>query len=275
MKKHALLLPLLALSSAAMAEDYQLFGSAHYDKMDADSFEQDVHSLYAKYYFDKKSTLGPLAELDYINSKSNVFALYSRSETSNANLSYKDTDYYKVGGELFVNNFLIGASYSYADSGSSDYDNKTYSLGYLINKDLLVKVVASDPENGDTTYLFSGQYTHRLGGNDYLGVTVSADDEFDYREVTSKYFRSLGEDRYLSAYVFLSDDENFGSNWYLGGDFYFNRYVSVGVNYSKNDYYSLRAQYFFNSNWSLSAQYSSNADISDYDGYSLNLEGRW
>ena len=39
--------------------------------------------------------------------------------------------------------------------------------------------------------LFDLAYNHMLNSTDYIGVTVTADDDFDYRAVAAKYFIDL------------------------------------------------------------------------------------
>ena len=58
----------------AVANDYQSFTSINYNSTSTGAVDNDSYGIGSTYYFDKKSSLGPLNEFDYINTVSNVSA---------------------------------------------------------------------------------------------------------------------------------------------------------------------------------------------------------
>lgn len=267
MKKLNVILASLLFSTTTVAQDYQLFSELGYQRLDADHADADIFSASAKYYFDKKKTLGPLAEFDYINTKSNASAYYTDYEGG--------MHEFKLGGEAFYNNILIGASVKRSDDGSTSYNTTSASLGYLIQPNLLVKAEYFDARHGGNA-VFSARYTHSLGATDYIGFNVSVDDDFDYFSGSSKYFSALGQDRYVAAEFNISDNDG-STSWGLGGDYYFNKTTSVGLGYQDLDHddsFAVRARHYFTQNWAVSASYSS-LDENDVNIYQISLIGQF
>ncbi len=214
------------------------------------------------YYFDAKSTLGPLAEFEYINKTSYAVAQYSDSERS---------DYYTLGGEYFTGNFLIGAGYH----SSNDNDASDISLGYLINDDFLIKAKAMNPVNGDPFLHYSARYNYQLDGVDYLGFTVTTDEDFDTQSYSSTYFKQLDDQRFFKGNIYYHDGE-WGNTWSASAGYYFNRMTSVSAMFNKNDDYSLGVNHFFNENYSIGGGYSHNKSINgDYNIYSVSFSARF
>ncbi|WP_170940469.1 putative porin [Pseudoalteromonas sp. NBT06-2] len=146
LKPLLIITPSLLLSvSIVMAEEYQSFSSIGYTNVDS-SRSYDATSVGITYFFEKQQTLGPLDQFKYINSSTNVFGNYSH---------YDNSERFNGGGNLFINNFVIGGSYSYYDydSGSSDHYNAR--VGYLISEDLIVNAYANKSKGFDTDYHFS------------------------------------------------------------------------------------------------------------------------
>ena len=260
--KYVLPVIALAASAAVSAEEYQLFTGLTADHARANGDSETNWNLDATYFFDKKVTLGPLDQFEYINKVSNVSAGYSR---------IFDTNIWGVAGEYFAENGLvITAAHGRA---SGNYVNQI-GLGFLVSDNVIIRANAIKPEDTSTTYLFSASYNHQLQGNDYVGFTAYTDDEFDSYGISSKYFASLNEGRYIAVGIALADNDG-SSSWATEADYYFNQTTSVGLTYDKADSYSLNAKHFFNTNWALEARFASNADDSTLKTYSLGVTGQF
>ena len=257
-------LPAMALlvSAGAAAEQYTTFASLQADHARANGDSETNWEINGRYFFNAIDTVGPLDQFRYILAETNVHAAFSREY---------DMDAWHVGGEYYAENgLLVSATHQRFD----DFDMSSIGIGYLINRDFLVKVTAFKPEEGDTTFMFNAQYNVQLQGNDYIGFAAMADDEFDYYSVSTKYFRSLGEDRYLVAEAEVGDDGD-DTFWSVGGSYYFSKLTSVGVSYTDDDAYELNAKHFVSKNWAIEAGFSSNTDDSALKVYSLAVIGQF
>ncbi|GAB3028435.1 putative porin [Bowmanella dokdonensis] len=274
MKKLTVLASMLLCSTLASAQSYQSFTQLYVQKIDSDYQDTELWSVGSQYYFSPKQTLGPLAEFDYINSKSNVKA------------GYADNDYYdswNVGGELFYGNLLLGAQYYKSDYDQGSADTKSFSVGYLLSPNLLVKLQAVAPERSDTHYSVTASYTHQLQGKDYLGFTATLDEDLDAPGFSSRYFTHLGDERYLGVgfsyqKIELStadleySDEDY---WSATLDYYFSQTSSVGVSCGDDNSFSLAGKHYFTENLAMSVNYSGATDDSDYKTYGLSLIGQF
>lgn len=258
MKKLAIIISGLLLSSAAHAADsYQSISNLNYTEID----NNDTISVDSTYYFSPKSTLGPYDQFEYINKQSNVFGSYADDDFG---------DLTAIGGEYFVEDFVVGASYQNDDFGSNN-ESYTLSAGYFFNPDLLAKVRFVDQEDGDNVIFFSLAYNHMLNDTDYVGITVESDDDFDSRSIAAKYFVDLQQGNYLTVEgTFVSLDEA-DDQWNVETNYYFSKATSVFAAYDKEDNYSFGAQHFINKNIGLKVGYGNNADDSDYDAYFANM----
>ncbi|WP_166838354.1 putative porin [Rheinheimera pleomorphica] len=258
-------LPAIALAASATtvsAEEYQLFTGLNANHTRVSGDNETNWGLNGTYFFDKKITLGPLDQFEYINKVTNVSASFNRAF---------DTNVWGVGGEYFAENgMVVSAAHSRA---SGDYVNQI-GLGYLVSDNFIVRARAVKPEDVSTTYWFSASYNHQLQGNDYVGFTAEVDDEFDYFSLSSKYFASLNEGRYITVGVALTDNDG-SSSWAANAGYYFSKMTSVGLSYDKADNYSLGAKHFFNTNWALSISFNSNTDNSALKVYSLGVTGQF
>lgn len=249
------------VTNLAFAQDYQLFSYAGYTQVDQQGDNWDSWTLGADYYFDKKRSLGPLGEFEYINKTSHAFGHYS---------NFDGGDGFMVGGEAFIDQFVIGASFSQFDlDGTDEFDSKNLSLGYLINDNFLVKIDAFDPEEGDTSYMVSASYNHQISQTDYLGFTLGTDDETDYTSLSSRYFTSLGGGQYLTVYGVIEDDHD-DNSWQIGADYHLTKMTSFGASIGDDSTYGLQARHFFTPNISLAFDYQSASD-DDVDIYGLTL----
>ncbi len=258
MKKLAIIISGILLSSAAHAADsYQSISNLSYAEID----NNDTISVDSTYYFSPKSTLGPYDQFEYINKQSNVFGGYADDDFG---------DVTAIGGEYFVEDFVVGASYQNADYNSNN-EFYTLSAGYFFNPDLLAKVRFVDKKDGDNVTLFSLAYNHMLNDTDYVGITVESDDDFDSRSVAAKYFIDLQQGNYLTVEgTFMSLDEA-DDQWNVETNYYFSKATSVFASYDKEDNYTFGAQHFINKNIGLKVGYGNNADDSDYDAYFANM----
>ncbi|NMM42449.1 putative porin [Pseudoalteromonas arctica] len=260
MKKLAVIISSILLSSAAMAADnYQSISHLGYQDTD----RNDTISVDSTYYFSPKATLGPYDQFEYINKQTNVYGSYNNDD-------FRDiTD---IGGEYFTENFVVGAKYrNFNGDGVSSIDIINVSAGYFFNPNLLLKATLTDVEDGDTSVMFELAYDHKLNSTDYIGFTVTSDDEFDYRAVNAKYFMDLKQGNYLTVEGTVVDTDKDGSSWVLGSNYYFTKATSAFVTFNKNDDYTVGAQHFFNKNVGLKAGYGNNWDDSGADAYFANV----
>jgi hypothetical protein len=271
---------LLLISGLVTAEEYQSITNSSYSNFDSGFISSESFRLNSRYYFDKKLTLGPLDQFDYINKTSNVYGSYDNNSykySRNYNLNYPNgkSERLSMGGEAFVDNLVIGGSYNYSEGENSigykgNSKSGSLTLGYLFNDNFIVKAVASHREGQETSYQFFSSYNHQINATDYLGMSISTDEEFDNTSVSSKYFTKLGADNYLA--LRLSYADGFGDAlWSLGSSYYFDQKTSVSVDYNSDDDYFLGVNYFINENVALNALYNSNKDSSELDGYSLGV----
>ena len=260
--KKLLLATLVAASSFAVsANEYQSISNATYANADSD----DLFAIDTLYYVDARKALGPFNEFSFINTTSNVFAGY-------ANTDYSDS--FNLGGEYFVNNFVVGAGVSQNDTDFGDTTLYSASFGYLFTPDLLARInyVDSDVDGADGTFIASAQYNLAINATDYIGFTADVDDEFDNYGVSAKYFTDLGQGRYLTATADI--DAGDYDSWTVASTYYFNQGTSVFAGLNKQDDVRVGARYYFNPSWGLSAAYGNNLDTS-YDLFELKLTAQF
>ncbi|CAM3799686.1 putative porin [Rheinheimera salexigens] len=259
------ILPIMALTASATiaAEEYQLFTELKADHVRVSGENETNWALDGTYFFDKKQTLGPLDQFEYINKVSNIGASFNR---------VFDNNVWAVDGEyFFANNIVVSASHQYF---GSDFNVSTFGLGYLLADNFIVRAEAIKPKDESTAFLFSASYDLQLQNNDYIGFTAKVDDEFDYFEISSKYFASFGQASYFAIGLGLADYDG-TTAWNTELDYYFTKMTSVGVTYNKQDDFSVNAKHYLSSNWALNAGYGSNADTSAVKVYSLSVIGQF
>ncbi|WP_024605560.1 MULTISPECIES: putative porin [unclassified Pseudoalteromonas] len=260
MKKLAVIISSILLSStAAAADSYNSISNLSYKNSD----NNDTVAVDSIYYLSPKKTLGPYDQFEYINKQTNVYGGYADDDSD---------DVTKVGGEYFINEFVVGASYENTDLDSGS-NRELYKLtgGYFFDPDLLAKVTLVENKDGDDYALFDLAYNYMLNSTDYVGVTLTSDDDFDYRAVAAKYFIDLQQGNYLTfegKYESIDDAEN---QWVAETNYYFSKATSVFANYNKQDTYSFGAQHFINKNIGVKVGYENNADDSDNDAYFANM----
>lgn len=259
MKKLAVLISSILLSSAATAADsYQSISHVGYKDGDGN----DIISADTAYYFSPRETLGPYDQFAYLEQITNVYAKYMDDDFG---------DKLAVGGEYYIKDFVFGAGYTNYDSDfASSIDQFNVSAGYFFNPNVLLKATLYDIEDNENQVIFDLVYNHELNSTDYIGFTLTSDDNFDYRAVSAKYFMDLQQGNYLTVEGTISDTDNVGSSWELASNYYFSKATSAFVTFDKEDDYSFGAQHYFNRNIGLKAGYANNWDDSDYDAYFVN-----
>lgn len=263
MLKYALPIIAVAASTSVIANDYQLITSLEWDHIRYSGNSTNVRALEGTYFLDSKTVLGPLDQFEYINKTSNIQAGYVRAFGTNV---------YGLGGEYFTDS---GVVVSAGHLRSSDFHENTLGLGYLISDDFIVRAEAYRPRSGSTSYLFSASYNVQLEGNDYVGFTVSTDDDFDYQSISSKYFAALGGDRFITLGAEYERFDGSRDEWTAEVGYYFSRMTSVAVNYDRSKSYGVKAKHFFNPNWALAAGYGSNRDTSGLSVWHLGVTGQF
>ncbi len=257
---------LLLTTVSASATEYQSFSSLSYSVLDTAQFNSTSYGIESTYYLDKKLTLGPLDELEYINKVSNVFGNALAYNRRNIFPNYSLAG---VGGEFFIDKLLVGGSYNYFSDGIPD--SYSLQLGYLLSDDLLIKATVKNA-NSKTFYNFLTSYNYQINKRDYIGFTYDTDDNFYSQSLKSKYFNALGGDKYFITEVYYLINKNRNNNLGASVSYYFNAGTSIAASYDNNDYYTLSAKYFINKNYAISAGYKSNVSFNNkYNLYSLNL----
>ena len=138
MKKLAVIISSILLSStAAAADSYNSISNLSYKNSD----NNDTVAVDSIYYLSPKKTLGPYDQFEYINKQTNVYGGYADDDFG---------DLTSVGGEYFINEFVVGASYENLDPDSGS-NSELYKLtgGYFFNPDLLAKVTLVENKDGD------------------------------------------------------------------------------------------------------------------------------
>ena len=256
---------LLSTSMTLSANEYQWFSELSYSNIDTNGSSVDAISIEGQYFFDNKKALGPYNEFEYINKVSNIDASYTNTGLG---------DYYltQASGELFVDNFLFGLGLSDDKYGNNPTE---FSFGYLFTDNFLVRVDAVDPEEGDTVYKFSAAYNHEINATDYIGFTLTSDDEADVVSLSSKYFAHLGDDNYLSAeFSFVDTDAD--NYWSLGASYYFSKATSIFASLDDNDLYEVGARHYFDQNIALFGSFSSQDENGlDMEVYTIGLTAQF
>lgn len=259
---------LMLITGYAAAENYQSFSSVNWGKTDTENVTTDTASVHTVYYLNKKSSIGPLDQFKYINDISNVYASYDYTDVDSGTRDFTN-DRYGIGGKYFIGKFLVGAGYRFVDFDEGDDEVISAQLGYLLNKNLLVRAKVID-QNDDTEYLFSASYNHQINESDYLGVTISGDNDLDYKSISAKYFRKLDQGQYFLSELAYQDGKH-DDYWVAKASYYFDDKTSISAMYDDNENYRIGVKRFFNNNVALSAGYGANTDESDFDVVDVSL----
>ncbi|QTH63385.1 putative porin [Psychrosphaera ytuae] len=269
---------LMLASVSATANEYQSITHLSHTDLDEELGGGKSTSLQTVYYFDKKKTLGPLNEFAFINTVNNVSAGFDDFEHGTS---------FNVGGEVFFDQWRVAGSYTNSEADFSDGSNTMVSIGYFFQPNLLIGLEHSRSEysydgyriddvffpggsdSESTTYL-TLKYEHDLNGNDYIGVMVEAESDFDQVFASTKYFSHLGDEQYLSVGVSISDHKDFKPFVALDGTYYFNQRTSLHAQVAQDTdsdltSTSIGGKLFINDNWAVAAGYRSN-EVERFDG---------
>ena len=261
--KYKIILPLLLCATTVSANEYQTF--INFDYLDSTSSGSAVEhkSLSGTHYFSGKESLGPLGEFEFINRTTNIFANYQDDG---------DFDSYSIGGEYFAGDFLFGASHRDLDG----FDVNSFTLGYLINDDFLVKAELVDPKGSGSIFQYTAQYNHQLGGNDYLGFSYTTDEDFDTHRLGSTYFTDLGGSTYFKASLHYHDFD--GEDYVAAqGSYYFNKMTSVSIGFDDEKNYNFNVEHYLNKNYAINLGYYDSRDSNQEDSgaYRINLTAQF
>lgn len=269
--KKGLIFPLVLTALPAVAEDYHLFAGAaaiHQDQLDRAEMQ---YRSYARYFFEKKSALGPFDQFEYINTVSNVEGYTAH---------YNDVLSTGLSGEHFVNQLAFSGSVHVLDG---EYAASVASAGYLASDNLIFRAYANHIDNADTKYGLSSSYNLQLDASDYLGVSLGVREDFESGSLSAKYFNALGNGDYVvvNAYysTYVSEFSSFSrrlSSWNVDTAYYISKFTNFSLSWSKDEVLSGGAQHFFTPNFALAvdAHYreEERADVVlDYTAFVLSL----
>ncbi len=184
------------------------FAGNYNAQLDVDYFDYDnadAFALQGTYYFDSVSTANvALAEAAYVGQNNNVSLTYFDF----------DGDYDTIGLQA---EFFGKGNKLYGNVGVTDTDNDTII-------------------SGEIGYFFSENWLVALG-------TTSSDGE-DPITLRTKYFTSLGGDKYFNFEASTDDDE---SDLTVNGDYYWTSQSSIGLILTSSDAfdYGIQFQHFF------------------------------
>jgi len=265
--KHKILVTALLFSVSATAQEYQSISSFGGSNTKFNTEDLNRYYLTSKYYFNKKSTIGPLDQFSYINTMGNISAAYLQSE----NLLSDDSQFTSVSAEVFIDQFVIGGSFGHVDAPDFAINNYSAFLGYLFSDNLLFSTSVHKTEGVDETFTFLAKYNHQINKTDYIGFSATTDDEIDNKSISATYFRSLNENQYLKVAVEYNDHEFGGDYWHAKGEYYFNDYTSAFLQYQNNDIQTFGAKHFFNNYLALSASYTYTDNSDDLEIINIKL----
>lgn len=233
-------------------------------------FSQNSYAISGSYFFDKREITGPLNEFEYINKISHISSSYSFTDNH---------DRYSVGGNYFVNNFIVGGLYAYSldDLGYKEVSSDFYSLnlGYLLSDDFVINISGSKNEDQDIEFNFSSSYNHYINSDDYIGFSYTEDPKEKRKNVSSKYFKKLTAGQYLTVGIYYHNNDNRENRIGGSASYYFDKFTSFSVTYNDDKAYSVGSRYYFNDNYSVQASYSSNIDSNDYNQLNIDLSAQF
>ena len=227
----------VAVSGFVFADSYQAEISGGVNRIDSDYFSEDIYryDLDGVYYFKAVDTASlPLAESAYLGKNSNVFAGVVDQHIEH----FYSSQSYSVGAEFYIpENFL------YVKAGVA-----RYSFGTYRDNDWFTAVGITPIEG----LLLTTQYYHDAG--------------YD-ANIHAKYVTDVGAGQFINVEAGFTDTD-FGTEAYIGGDYYFDNTFSVGAQITDNDAdteYTLRTRKFFTEKFSVDAFYT-DTDVSNTIG---------
>ncbi|MEX2961825.1 putative porin [Microbulbifer sp. TYP-18] len=263
MKFKIVALPLMVCATSAAAESYQSITNAQYTNNEFSTSDRSVDidefDLDTTYYFAPRETLGPLKEFDYINKITKISAGYSYLDFPD-----DDANAVGVGGEYFATNgFVVGGGIVNID----ETNLYNASVGYLFSPNFLLSVERTQWEDNDADYLFNARYNHQLSDSGYIGFDFSTDDDLESRTLSSKLFKDLGGETWITASASFTSHDDFDDYWKLGTEYYFSRETSVFADYDRGENFGVGVSHFFNRNISGKLAYNTGSDTAGIVSY--------
>lgn len=240
----------LAFSPAAMAQNYQMEGGAHYMYSDfADGMmETDHFGFDFKYHFDVVSTAGhPLAEAAFLERSNNIFAGYRYSDSDidlGLNKVSGKNHLFNFGGEAFIEDFYVSANIGLnqmkIEGEKDDTTDVGLRVGYLPMDGFLVTLGYDKDDSSDIDIVSLGaKIVTPLEGE--MAVNIEAE-------------------------IGVADDDDDTVVYEIGGDLYFNHAMSAGLKLGGIDAsgakteIELRGRYFVTPLVSVNAFYIDNLE---------------
>jgi len=231
----------VAVSGFAIADSYQAEISAGVVRSDIDYLKDDIDTYHVEgaYYFKAVNTSNlPLAESAYLGKNSNVFAGFLDVPRHNG---WPSSQSYQVGAEFYIpENFLYAKAAVIRNSSGGSHESDWFTS------------VGITPIDG---LLLTTQYYHDAG--------------YD-ANIHAKYVTDVGAGQFINVEAGFTDTD-FGTEAYIGGDYYFDNTFSVGAQVRDNDAdteYTLRTRKFFTEKFSADAFYM-DADFGSTIGVGL------
>ncbi len=270
---------------SAQTEDesigYKTISTLSYFQTEAGYYNIDSVTAGTTYYFNPRHTVGPLNQFAYISRDNFIRVSGSTSDYSydppRDHNNSTDLDL-RVYGEFFIKNWHLGAGYSRykVEYDSIDYENESHQLeldvGYFVRENLFLYVNNYiDADDGRSFHLLAARYEHKLNESDYLGISAATNEEFEYIQLNSKYFRKLSNGGYLVPTLSASFYEGGGTSFGTGVDYYFNKMTSIGGRWNDSNSVTIRVNHFFNQHFNLGASYRFNTSDSDTNYLNVNF----
>jgi len=250
--------------------DFDLHNSlGKLEVLDAGDIESVVEKIESSYYFEGKTTIGPLEQFKFVEPSSYVSVSYSRIQKEFKNLSWELINYY--GSKFWENRdynessidgrYYYGKYYAGAGLIQNSFDDKAYTsaeLGLLLLDNL--EVGANGIESVEDEYEFSAliRYEHKIGETSFIGAVAQISEVLGKSFLALKYFQGIHRHFYLSNEIFLTE-----KSWELKSSFYLNKKLSLSLGYNNGDELSMiGARYYLTKNFSLSILHYN--DFGDY-----------
>ncbi|CAM4302161.1 putative porin [Pseudoalteromonas byunsanensis] len=249
----SLLLPLSTFATTQNSSDKQWFNTAEYNHVEQNSVDSMV--LSTSYYFAPQQNTGVWDDFGYLDTDSKISASYTDSDFDN---------YFSLSGEAFYNNWFVNAEVQ----NLGEEDNHAIGFGYLYNDALKVSITQYVREDNSDPLWLQAQYNHQINESDYLGVTVSAQDNLDNWSVSTRYFRKLDDGAFFTLDASHADGEHSSSVTAFMASYYFNTNFAVGAGLNDSDL-QLEAKYFLSDKYFYRAYYS-DSDQGDLISASFN-----
>lgn len=236
----------LAISPAALAENYQMEAGLGFTSYDYDGGGSDsAISLDFKYHFEQVETADrPLNEAAFLGRNGNVNLQYVTVDKA-------DFDVISLGAEAWFDAFWVAANVDLNQMPSGD-DNTTdfgVAAGYMVDENWRVHLGFDVEDGGDF-------------------------DDINYISIGTKYVGLLdgGAAYNIEANIAKADDDDDTIGYRLAGDYYFTSAISAGLSYEDTDdsdseaTIGINGKYFVTPLISVEAEYTTTKDYVDTIG---------